>query len=107
TAGPDPSGAQLPRAVSYQIVRRPITASPDAEIRYMLYRTAANAQSTLSVGYHLGNFSTASPPTSADLYNVNINLNPPVGNPYYQSSPAASTANGDPAYGSPESIRRP
>lgn len=85
---------QLPRAVAYQIVRRPITTAPDSEIRYMLYRSTVSAENTMETGYHLG-------------HNVltNPTLFPPTG--LYYKPVAGSGTIDDPGPGTPGTITRP
>jgi type II secretory pathway pseudopilin PulG len=96
TAGPDPSGEQLPRAVSYQIIRRPVTVAPDAEIRYMFYRSAVSAEETLQSGYHLGHDDPKLPPKFPLSRSE----------PYYDSETSPGHLF-DPSAGDPTTITRP
>lgn len=107
TMGSDPSGDQMVRAVAYQIVRRPVTSAPSAEVRYMLYRSAVSANETISAGYHLGTIPAAGsfPPTPADLYGIDVTAGTPP-NSYYDADTTAGH-NGDPTAGEPGVIRRP
>ncbi len=51
------SGGGLPVAISYQVVRRPVTGNPvaanPAPIRYGLYRSAVSATETFNAGYEV------------------------------------------------------
>lgn len=69
----------LPRAIAYQIVRRPVSgaiaATNPAEVRYTLFRTAVGSQATFATGYDvMGSYGSvlANPGTSADALASNV-----------------------------------
>lgn len=68
----------IPRAISYQLVRRPVSGAVvvtnPAEIRYTLYRSVANNNETLATGYNLTTYGAVltNPSSSADALASNV-----------------------------------
>ncbi len=69
----------LPRAIAYQIVRRPVsgpvTASNPAEVRYTLFRTFVGNQATFANGYNVASAYAATltnPSTGSDALATNV-----------------------------------
>jgi len=69
----------LPRAIAYQIARRPVsgpvTATNPAEVRYSLFRTAVSNQTTFANGYDVATAyaaTLANPGTGSDALATNV-----------------------------------
>ncbi|WP_438483091.1 PulJ/GspJ family protein [Oleiharenicola lentus] len=68
----------LPRALSYQIVRRPVSgtvsATNPADVRYTLYRTFINNDDTFSSGYNVTAYGAnlSNPSSSSDALATNV-----------------------------------